>query len=436
LRHPFATEGEWATDAGQITSDRARGDGTMQRTSVRILTEAALLATTLAAGLAGFAQSPRGPGAPSLEPAGQVAGDRVVFRGVGLSVESPGAADWIPYAGNRIIAGKNLYAPSLVDTGAGWYVYCGGWRDPRDENDRIYLAGTPDYSLRGEFTPTNVVIDNGFYVHACDPSVVRLNEKAWVMALTVFRDRDWIAISVSPDGVKWSPNTFRDRAHEVRFHKAKVTTAARPALLYDDTNSRWELYFDGTVDGKAGFYLAYSEDQVPRDFVIQGAVADSTWADAEVKRVGGRYFVAYRRPEKEQFPWVIRWAESKDGRWFTERGMLLTPDADNPFDDMGVTNPGLAVDRNGVIRALLYGGTTVKSVNNHKIGVAYPQLAAEAISGNVTHGHRQATDPGTQVVATYQYKGVDRVRVRAPGGRLLAELAGRFGQGSAFQFRE
>lgn len=375
-------------------------------------------------------------GRPTLVQAGQGDTARLHFRNLGRAVDDLGALGMVPYQHNPVIAGKNLYAPSCVDIGEGWYVYTGGWRDARDENDRIYLCGTPDYGLRDKYTPTNVVIDNGFYVHACDPSVVRLNEKTWVMAMTVFRDRDWIAISLSQDGLKWSPNTFRDRAHEVRLTNAKVSAAARPALLYNHAKARWEMYFDATVDGKRGFYLAYCEDKVPRDFVVQGPVADAAWADADVKFFGGRYFAAYRRPEKDEFPWVIRWADSKDGRWFTERGMLLEPDPLNGFDDLGVTNPGLAVDKDGMLRAVMYGGTTVKTVNNHKVGVAYPQFLAEAVSGTVGHTHRQAPDPASQTLELYRHAAADTVRIVGPGRRNLAELSGRFPRGATFDFRD
>lgn len=394
-----------------------------------VLTASAALITF--AGLE--AQVPR---RPVLAHAGQGDLDRLLFRNVGVAAQSPAQAVWVPYLNNPIISGKNLYAPSLVEMGEGWYLYSGGWRDAKDENDRIYLNGTNDPTLRGGFTPTNAVIDHGFYVHACDPSVVRVGDKTWVMALTVYKDRDWIAISVSDNGVKWSPNTFVDRSHEVRFLKGNVTEAARPALLFDAAKNRWEMYFDAKVDGKRGYYLAYCDDQMPRDFVIQGPVTDGAWADGEVKKIGGRYVAAYRRPETQDFPWVIRWAESKDGRSFTERGVLLEPDPLNGYDDMGVTNPGFAVDGKGVLRALVFGGTSTKTVNNHKLGVAYPQIASEAFSGTVMHGHRQALDPTNQVVATYQHKTVDRVRLIAPGGAVAGELGGSFPKGAIFDWRE
>jgi hypothetical protein len=348
-----------------------------------------------------------------LEYLGQSANGKFSFENVAVSPASLKDASWVHYARNPIISGSNLYAPSVIDNDGVWFVYVGGWRDSRDHNDRVYLTTTRDPNLIGGYGPLSLVVDNGHYVHVNDPSVVRRSPRFWAMALTVNRSVDWIALLTSRDGVHWSPNTFADRGQEVRFTGGRVAKAGRPSLLYDPSRGRWELYFDGKVDGVDGQFLAYSQEPVPRTFAIQGRIGP--WYDAEIKKVGSRYLAAFRKIEAQRWPWRLWGAESSDGRRFTETGLLLEPDPLVSYDAAGVTNPGFAVDREGRLRALLFGGTSVQTLTDHKIGIAFPQQAVELRSGNVWHVHRQALDPATQTIETHGHPTIDWIRITDAG---------------------
>ena len=334
-----------------------------------------------------------------------------IFDNVGKPTKDPGEAFWNHYYLNPVIDASNLYGPSIVKNGGVWNVYTGGWRDPGQGNDKIYLNTTSDPSFRSFNEPKPVLqVDGGTrYWHACDPSVVKRSSSLWVMAFTGYSSYDWIVITSGSDGAHWSPNTFTNRNYEVRFTNKPtgVSNCARPSLNWVPENNRWEMYFDATVDGVSGQYVAYSTETVPRNFTLGPKVGN--FVDADVKKVGDKYIAMYRKDNN--FPWKIMWGDSTNGVNFTERGVLLEPDPLKSYCSQGVTNPGMAFDDNGTIIAVLFGGTSTTQVNNHKLGVAYPQCKVVPSSGGVAHIYGQGFSRGQICVDTFQYNTVTNIKV-------------------------
>lgn len=335
------------------------------------------------------------------------------FRSSERLVTDPYNAFFVPYRDNPVIDGYNLYAPSPVKSGDGWTVYYGGWRTSKDLNDEIYVSSTGDGTLGSGWTPPLKIVEHGIYVHANDPSIIE-RSGTWYMSLSTagYVDgiyRDWCSILSSKDGVSWP--TLADRSREISIVGAQFTGCARPSLIWNDTQSRWELYFDGQL-GQATPYsnhLAYSTQATPHEFIYQQPIGDML--DADVKLVNGLYIGAYRHRQIEQDEqWKIYYATSADGRNFTEHGLMLAPDPLNPYDDYGVTNPGWALDGSKIV-GVMFGGTA-PDLSHQQIGIAYPQVAVTLKSGEISHVFRQALDPFAQRIETFQYDDVDQAIVQ------------------------
>lgn len=333
---------------------------------------------------------------------------KFVFDNVGATTTDPASTNFLQYQNNPVISGRNLYAPSIVLNGGTWNVYSGGYSTPTDGNDRIYVNTSTNNELTTFNEPSPVlVINNGFYVHVNDASVVRKTPTLWVMALTTFRDYDRISITTSADGVAFSPNTFNDRSHEIHFtNTTSVTQAARPSLNY--IADVWYMYFDATVGGVNGQYLATSTENIPVNFTLVGRVGDMY--DADIHYVGGKWVAMYRH-EVEPRPWRIYLADSTDGITFTERGVILEPDPQNLYNSDSVDNPGMVIDSGGILKAVMFGGSSDGTLTNHKIGIAYPQAKVFARSGAVLHTQSQAFSSTQQVVETYSYNTIDNVQI-------------------------
>jgi hypothetical protein len=320
----------------------------------------------------------------------------LIFDGMAATGGLPHDTTYTHYARNPIIPGENIYAPSPVKDGDTWFVFYGGWSTrERYGRDDVYLATTDDPHLRGPYEEHDIVVHRGVYVHVNDPSVVRLDD-LWVMALTVYDERDWVAIITSEDGIRWSPGEFEDSSHEVRIRGAEFATIARPSLNYNPDRRRWEMYFDGRIEGgQAGQFLAVAQGaDVPSEFELVERIGG--WADADIRRLpDGRYIAAYRNLN-EPSPWSIRFAMSEDGVDFQPFGIFLQNDPVNPYDDAAVSNPGWAIEPDGTVVAVLFGGSE-HGLTYHQIGIAYPQLIAQPIT-DVPHNFRQALSRDAQLV--------------------------------------
>ncbi len=336
-----------------------------------------------------------------------------------------GSSVWVPSAENPVIVDTNIYAafPLKVNSSQ-WNVYYGGWAGSSG-NDDIFLRTTGDPGFRAAYySPQTKIIDHGYYVHANDPSVV-LNGSTYTMALTTYRDYDWCSVLQSSNGTTWPALT--SRGNEVSFTGATVSSCARPSLNWNPTANRWEMYFDGVVNGGAlQQHVAYSTQTVPTVFAYQQSVGP--FVDADMRRLAnGSYVGAFRWTSGPQPVWDIRYATSSDGLTWTTEQPLLAQDPDTSVDDYGVTNPGLAIDGSSII-AMLYGENDSPAYNSHNIGVAYPQLEVTLTTGSIYHVHRHADGPDGQTVSTYGYT-PDGVIVKNAAGTVLLNQPGTLSAG-------
>ncbi|MDX3763985.1 hypothetical protein [Streptomyces sp. AK02-04a] len=351
-------------------------------------------------------------------------GDPFTIRNVARSVKDPRQTFFVPYRGNPVISGPNLYAANPVKAGGVWNVYSGGQFAPPNPHDDIYLATTRDDTLTHGYSGLRKIIDHGVYDHVNDPSAVRLKDGNWVMAMTTkpAGGVDQCSTLISRDGVHWPQ--LNNRGHEVTISGAHVSLCGRPSLIfnshYKDKHHpwRWEMYFDGSVNNSPwSQHLAVSYEAFPRHFTYVRLIG--LMGDADIKLVNGQYIAAYRKIGRGMDSWWrLRYATSQDGRHFTEHGQLVAPDPLAGYDDCGVTNPGWAINEKGLITAVMYGGTTPCpwGIGKSQLGVALPQAEVTLFSGNIAHTHRQAINATAQRIDTHEYNNVDRIMIRQRPG--------------------
>src|SRR4051794_6929881 len=103
---------------------------------------------------------------------------------------------------------RNIYAPSVMKTAAGWIVFYGGWDGTVTGNDRIYRAKC-DGEFLG-FSDRHTVIEHGGFEHVCNVNVTRDERGGWAMMATAYPDaagRNKPIAFFSPDGEHWNGET-------------------------------------------------------------------------------------------------------------------------------------------------------------------------------------------------------------------------------------
>ncbi len=357
-------------------------------------------------------------------------------RDVKRVISNPTQSSFIYYRNNPVITGHNIYAPSVLKSGSTWYSFQGGFKTSSDLNDDIFLTTTTDDSLQTGWTALQKIVDNGSFNHVNDPSVV-IKDGTWYMAFTTATYTpgfagETCALLTSTNGTTWPAITSAVQINVSFPSTPTKATCARPSLIRNAAQNRWEMYFDGSIQGISGVdsnlmeHVAYATGAIPQNFVYQQAltgvnVASSSYAvDADVKLVNGTYIIAYRN-NTLALPAKLLYATSLDGRAFTVHGDLLTQDPFVAYDDGGITEGGWVID-GATIKAFMAGGTSDSGLNTHKLGLAFPQTAMSLWSGSVGHIFRRAINPSIQQVETFTYNNVDRVKaVDVPGGPLVID---------------
>jgi len=331
----------------------------------------------------------------------------------------PEAMRTVLYGANPIIRGANLYGPDLVRVEDRWYCYHGGWLDPGQGNDRIYLGISEGLEVIGPWNPASqLIIDEGPYLHVNDPSVA-VHNGTWYMVYTSFASEDacdWINYSTSTDGITWSPSRGTSATEIVVTDPSNIaggpfSDIARPSLVRTPTG--WKIWFDGRVnDGPTASYLAEGSSQLPSYFTLvhryQSIDGFPGFFEPDiVRRPDGTYLAVVQRHYQELY-----FGTSADGISFT-----LTPDvsANDPlFGRDIVNNPGLVYDQ--IENRLLGLGFGMSNTwVGHDIGFSASQYKIEVRSpGEIWHTQSLAEGLDLQSVLTPGYDTFDRVRITDP----------------------
>jgi hypothetical protein len=79
---------------------------------------------------------------------------------------------------------RNIYAPSAVETPAGYRLFYGAWDGVPTGNDRIYSATTDDRFQA--FAARHMIIAPGSYQHVCNVNAVGLEDGSFALDATVY----------------------------------------------------------------------------------------------------------------------------------------------------------------------------------------------------------------------------------------------------------
>lgn len=320
----------------------------------------------------------------------------------------------VPYMNNPIIPGISVKDPYVIKQGG----VMGNWSIYTVESSEIYLRKTSknhlDFAVNTEnsLSSSSKVVSKGIYAELAEPSLTIVGDpffEVWHMALSVKRTdgTTWIASIISSDGVNWT--LLNTSANEISISGATFSNISSPSLIYNKSQFRYELYFQGIKSGDTveKLHLAYSSDATA--FTFQQAIGDML--DADVKMVKGNYISAFRYGADTN-PKPIRYASSSDGKAFSYKGIILEQDPINAYDNNGTMQPSFAIEGERIV-AILYTGYS-GSIN--QVGIAYPQVGVRLLSGSVVHVNRQAMDLSNQRVSIANYT-VDTIQVQNfPGG--------------------
>lgn len=264
----------------------------------------------------------------------------------------------------------NVYAPDLHDFAGVRVMWYGG--QGSDGHDRIFVAWSQD-GMQWRKWPTDsapqAVLEAGSSNHVNDPSVVRSAE-TWRMyytdAPTAENDEIWLAESPKLTGFtkvqqvlgKGSPGAWDDE---------KV---GRPSVLLE--GGVYRMWYDGTSKGQRHVGLATSTDGIhfvraPQNPIFRNAGA------VDVKRVGSTYVMLREAGDGTYY------ATSPDGICWVDHGKLFGVSG-SAYDRYGQVTPFLELDGT-TVRAIWFGGASVKEWNRNRIAAAFPSTSKPSGGG-------------------------------------------------------
>lgn len=181
---------------------------------------------------------------------------------------------------------RNIYAPSIVDTGDGWRVFYSAWDGVDTGNDRIYSLTTADFVDLG---CRQTVIEHGVFEHVCNVNALRLPDGSYRLMCTAYPDKDGLnkpATFASPDGNVWngSPAPYEAKLSDIisidGYDKYKAADInGMNVILYED--GVYRLYFNNFKDfGRV--YRATSKDG--KQFTFDGPAVEVGACVNDVKK--------------------------------------------------------------------------------------------------------------------------------------------------------
>ncbi len=258
---------------------------------------------------------------------------------------------------------RNIYAPSAVETPAGWRLFYGAWDGVNSGNDRIYSALTANFL---DFADRQTVIEHGSFVHVCNVNAIS-NGAGFDLVCTAYPDsvgQNKPIFFTSPDGVNWNGSPAPYEAQPSDLMTMQGYEAFAPAdmngvnvLLKED--GQYHLYF-GNFKDWGHVYRASSPDG--KNFTFEGSALDVPHMVNDVKKlvVGDKLWYLMGLHSNGDHLW---YSLSNDGMKFGSEKVLATNLGPG---DRYIVALGWVVRGNRVL-GVLYGAGEVKYLNLNRI---------------------------------------------------------------------
>jgi hypothetical protein len=300
---------------------------------------------------------------------------------------------------------RNIYAPSIVDTGDGWRVFYGAWDGVDSGNDRTYSLPTADFVDLG---CRQTVIEHGVFDHVCNVNALRLPDGSYRLMCTAYPDKDGLnkpATFASPDGSVWngSPAPYEAKLSDIisidGYEKYKAADInGMNVILYED--GVYRLYFNNFKDfGRV--YRATSKDG--KQFTFDGPAVEVGACVNDVKKftAAGKPIYLMGLHMNGDKLW---YALSTDGMEFDAPKDLAKNlgDADRYMVAIGW------VTRGNRVLGFLYGAGAVGSLDHNRIFGRWLQKKVVFVASDGTrYEPSSAMGPDRQIIKIPQGKELD-----------------------------
>ena len=338
---------------------------------------------------------------------------------------------------------RNIYAPSAVETPAGYRLFYGAWDGVPSGNDRIYSAAT-DAQFQ-DFSDRHMVISPGRWVHVCNVNAVGLDTGAFALFATVFPVKDLnkpAFFQSDPTGTNWNgllrePYTVhnRDLVEMTGYAYTNADINGMNVLLRE--SGAYRLYF-GDFTNPGGTFRATSEDA--RHYSFEAKVLNGPGFVNDVKkfRVGEADYYLTGLHNNGRRLWQT---VSTNGLAFPPARVLLTnlDAADAYIVALGWVVRGPQDSPGRRLLGVLYGAGPVSTLDQNSIHARWLQKRVVFVANDGTrYPGTRALGPDQQLLALPDAKSITGAfEVYAEDGATLlgASATQTISGGQSYQLR-
>jgi hypothetical protein len=302
---------------------------------------------------------------------------------------------------------RNIYAPSSVETPAGYRLFYGGWDGVATGNDRIYSLDA-DFQFQN-FANRHWVVVPGTYIHVNNVNALRFDDGSFVMNATLYPVTNLnkpVFLKSDTTGTNWSggvgePYTINasNLVNITGYNYAPADINGMNVMLHED--GVYRLYF-GDFQNFNGVFRATSTDG--KNYAYETKALNGVYAVNDVKKflVGGTnyYLMGFHRNTDR-----LWYSVSTNALGFTSVPTLLTnaAAADLYIVALGWVVRGPQESPGRKLLGVLYGAGAVSTLDKNFIFARWLQKRVAFVSTDGTRSEgAQSLGPQRQLIAFSQ----------------------------------
>ena len=299
---------------------------------------------------------------------------------------------------------RNIYAPSAVETPAGYRLFYGAWDGIPSGNDHIYSATTDAHFQ--DSANRHKVIAPGSYIHICNVNALRSDDGSFTLFGTLFPVSNLnkpAFFRSDTTGTNWNGSTGEPYTTQAR----DIIAISGYAYTNADVNGMnvmlresgvYRLYF-GDFHNAGGTFRATSTDGRHYDLDAKAFAGPGLVNDVKKFRVGGTSYYLMGLHENGNRLWQ---AVSTNGAVFPSSQMLLTNfnAADAYIVALGWVVRGPQEWPGRKLLGVLYGAGPVPSLDHNSIYARWLQKRVVFVASDGTRiPGTKALGPDHQLLA-------------------------------------